>query len=49
MVEPHAVKMLFAGVKKMMKTLRKEAGPFPAGKHPTWTRMRGQPGRAAVL
>lgn len=45
---PHGVRMLFAGVRKKTRTQRrKEAGLCPAGKHPTWTRLRWRIGRAA--
>lgn len=46
---PHGVRMLFVGVrKKVRRQRRKEAGLCPAGKHPTWTRLRWRPGRAAA-
>ncbi len=46
---PHGVRMLFVGVRKKTRRQRgKEAGLCPAGKHPTWTRSRWRPGKAAA-
>lgn len=46
----HGARMVSAGVrKKTMGQQRKEGGPCPAGKHPTWMWLRWQIGKAVVL